>query len=580
MSIDLLDRKSGDAPERQSRKPGERWTELAVRDLQTLRFFNRRWFFPAVGGIAAGALTAAVLLFVFPEHGADTALASPVPYAEPSSQLLMTRDWLVQQTALSRAREHAAAGASLGKGTSEPRPSTPAEARLIALGNDLLAASTERLALQVESAASSATPEEASATLRAATATNLKFQLPGLITSFPSDSERYPDGGADTGALHHERLLQVTYGAQQFQVPSTFSKAALLSLIEQQISFEENLSQTLPSRPDRPVPTVVSSQNRPHELTFWMVVCLGTCLGCALGFVVTSNPHLTRPVSPGEQKGLVDGSELGVIPDAAQLTSLYIPYAHAGRKESALGFYQPSPIPSNDAIGLRRWNENFSSLAVVFQRLMHSLTPDSSAPRGQSYFVTSTHPGEGKTSIAASLAVALSTLGSRVLMIDADIRNPSIHTVFHLDNSTGLRNLLNAGPELEQIPLEFLFYRTALSNLAVLPAGIFEDAATGALDPVQFAVLLGRVAPHFDIVLIDSATVSDLLNMPGLAGVANGAILVLRSTITGRAEAAENASLLASRGIVCLGTILNGADSAATADRNPRIRRMLNERER
>ena len=131
--------------------------------------------------------------------------------------------------------------------------------------------------------------------------------------------------------------------------------------------------------------------------------------------------------------------------------------------------------------------------------------------------------GDGRSYIAANLAVVLSQLGGRTLVIDADLRNPTQHALFGLENRVGLSALLSgrAGAEaVQRVP--------GLGSLSVLPSGAAPPNPQELLARPAFGVLLERLAEHVDFILIDTPPAAESADAQTVAARARGALFVAR----------------------------------------------------
>ena len=168
--------------------------------------------------------------------------------------------------------------------------------------------------------------------------------------------------------------------------------------------------------------------------------------------------------------------------------------------------------------------------------------------------VSSANPGEGKTTVVSNLAVALAVLNYRVLLVDGDTRKPRLHTIFGIDNSQGVSEILTG----RSAPLAC---QTKIPNLLVLPAGRGVDA--NLLFGPTLSALFARLRAEFDVILVDTP---QILNMPDAriwGRQADGVILVIRAHITPVSAIKLARQRLQDGGNCLLGTILN--------DWNPKI---------
>lgn len=167
--------------------------------------------------------------------------------------------------------------------------------------------------------------------------------------------------------------------------------------------------------------------------------------------------------------------------------------------------------------------------------------------------ITSADQGDGKTTVAANLGVALAEGGRRVLLIDADLRRPGVHTLFDLSLTPGLSNALLE--EDAELPAQ----ATAIGGLSVLTAGDPPPNPGEFVASARLARLLGRVRSSFDYVVIDSPPVSLVADAAVLAPTVDGVLLVVSAGRTKRDLARKAKEQLERVGARLLGVVLNNA---------------------
>ncbi|PWR00498.1 GumC family protein [Leucothrix pacifica] len=140
----------------------------------------------------------------------------------------------------------------------------------------------------------------------------------------------------------------------------------------------------------------------------------------------------------------------------------------------------------------------------------------------QVLLVTSTIEEEGKSTTACNLACAYAQMGMRVLLIDADLRLPSIHTKIGIPNTTGLSEYLGNESDLVGITQTI----KAINNLFVITAGNFEDDPMRLLSSEKMAYLVSQASQRFDFVIIDSAPASGLAETLVLSSLATKTLIV------------------------------------------------------
>lgn len=173
-------------------------------------------------------------------------------------------------------------------------------------------------------------------------------------------------------------------------------------------------------------------------------------------------------------------------------------------------------------------------------------------PHNKGLAIVSAERGEGRSFIAANLAVVFSQLGERTLLIDADLRHPCQHLLFGVDNKVGLSAVLaeRAGPEaVQRIP--------ALPNLSVLPAGAIPPNPQELLARPAFQHLLQQISPQLDVILLDAPAAGETADAQIIAVRAGAALIVARknSARTWRVQGVSDTVAQAKATIV--GAVLN-----------------------
>ena len=166
--------------------------------------------------------------------------------------------------------------------------------------------------------------------------------------------------------------------------------------------------------------------------------------------------------------------------------------------------------------------------------------------------IVSPERGEGRSYVAANLAVALAQAGDRTLLIDADLRSPRQHRIFNLSNRVGLATVLAGHAEqgaVQQV--------SGFGTLSVLPAGPQPPNPQELLLRPAFAALLDRVMPVFDVVLIDTPAAFSCADAQGVATRAGSALLVARKDRTRVAGVVGLAGQLHDDGTPVLGMLYN-----------------------
>jgi succinoglycan biosynthesis transport protein ExoP len=166
--------------------------------------------------------------------------------------------------------------------------------------------------------------------------------------------------------------------------------------------------------------------------------------------------------------------------------------------------------------------------AEAFRNLRNALLLSSIDRPAKMLLVSSTIPGEGKSSITANYGVVLAQKGARVLLVDADLRRPALHSKFGVENKRGLSDLILGDDTAES----FINPLSDLDNLFLLTAGNKVALPSEALGSNKFYSLLQRWEQEFDYIIVDSAPLLIVSDSLPLASWADALILVTRYNMT------------------------------------------------
>ncbi|WP_404405231.1 CpsD/CapB family tyrosine-protein kinase [Jeotgalibacillus malaysiensis] len=166
--------------------------------------------------------------------------------------------------------------------------------------------------------------------------------------------------------------------------------------------------------------------------------------------------------------------------------------------------------------------------------------------------VTSSGAGEGKSTTAANLAIVFAQQGKKTLLIDADMRKPTVHYTFNVMNAKGLTNVLTRQAELEDVRHE-----TDVKNLHVMSSGPIPPNPSELLGSHGMNAFLEYAKEHYDMIVFDTPPVLAVTDAQILANQCDGSILVVRSRVADKERAMKAKELLTSAKARILGAVLN-----------------------
>ena len=169
--------------------------------------------------------------------------------------------------------------------------------------------------------------------------------------------------------------------------------------------------------------------------------------------------------------------------------------------------------------------------------------------------VTSSDPGEGKSTTAGNLAMALAQGGNSVLLVDCDMRKPSIHKKFKISNVAGLTDLLINKYVMEEIVYKFN------DNLTVVTSGNIPPNPSEMLDSISMRKFLTEMREEFDYIILDTPPLQAVTDAQILSTKADGTLLVVKAEKTKKESVLNSINLIKKVNGNIIGTVLNGVDN-------------------
>jgi polysaccharide biosynthesis transport protein len=214
---------------------------------------------------------------------------------------------------------------------------------------------------------------------------------------------------------------------------------------------------------------------------------------------------------------------------------------------------EKSLAQSQNDSGLVLANDQRHALLEAYRNLRSSiLYMGNGQPRPKAFLVTSSVPGEGKSMTAANLALTLSIAGSRVLLVDADLRKGVLHSRLGVAAEPGLSSVL-----IEGLDSSKALVSTSFPNLSFLPRGPVTPRSSELFVSPATKKFLQNVAPDYDFVILDTAPVMAADDVTSMAPQVDGTVFVVRAEYTSARVARAALDALYQRQAMVLGLVFN-----------------------
>jgi succinoglycan biosynthesis transport protein ExoP len=363
-------------------------------------------------------------------------------------------------------------------------------------------------------------------------------------------------------AVNREQMLQEALGEQMGIADQLNQNAIEYKVLKQEADSnrqiydgllqqlkEASLAAGLTSSNTRVVdrarlPRYPTKPNIPRSLEFALLV--GLVVGIALAFGLEA---LDATVRTPEQAEATSGLPvLGVIP-------MQPVFDKAGTNAARSRLLNKMPGTGTGPQPLISYLEPRSEIAEAYRALRTSILLSSVSHPPRSILVTSSVPEDGKTMTSINIAIVMAQQEKRILLVDADMRRPSVHTAFKIKGHVGLSNVLTGGAKVRDA-----IQSTVQPNLFVLPAGLVPPHPSELLSSSLMRDLLKKWCEEYDHVIIDSPPVITVTDAVLLSVETDAVLLIIRSGQTTAAHVRHTCGLLHSVNADVLGVVVNAAD--------------------
>ncbi len=220
-------------------------------------------------------------------------------------------------------------------------------------------------------------------------------------------------------------------------------------------------------------------------------------------------------------------------------TMLGVPVLAIVPKNIKLLHKQPNDVPDAEAYRILRTNIEFNRKSADANTIS----------------LVSGGPGEGKSTTLSNLAFTCAQGGYSVLIVDADLRRPTQHKIFEVNNSIGLTNYLTTNIALEDVVLP-----TSVENLSIMPSGILPADAVGILNSQRMSDMIAELKTRYDIIFFDSPPILGVSDGAVLASEVDQSIIIVQHRRFPRAMLQRVKQAISNVGGTVLGVVLNNVD--------------------
>lgn len=376
------------------------------------------------------------------------------------------------------------------------------------------------------------------------TAERLANTFSRLVTLRPVLDRAIQEGGLPFDSDELQRRIEVANprGTQLLEVTGHASNADLAAHLANTVAlaFISSNEAALTSRPgqvsivEEALPPAARESPRPVLNTALGVVLFALA---AAGIVMVIE-YLDDTVKPGEEAA----EQIG-LPVLARIEQF-------GRMQGAQDQLQAANRPRSTVAEAYRAARTNLSYAIDLGRDRRLI------------LVTSPGPGEGKTTTTANLAIVFGLAGHRVCVMDTDLRRPTIHKVFGVENTKGLTTILLARePDIDRA-----LTRSMYTNVTVLPSGPLPPNPSELLGSARMQEILDALRDRFDVLLMDSPPALVVTDASVLGMLADGLLIVARAGKTRMGELRATITELAQTGRPIAGVMLNRVRTRDSAD--------------
>jgi succinoglycan biosynthesis transport protein ExoP len=395
----------------------------------------------------------------------------------------------------------------------------------------------------------------------------LKNQVADIQATIKAEIDRIVQrkGAEYRAALSRERMLLAALNAQKSEVNQLNEKAIRYFDLKREAETTRQLYEGLLAKlKEAAVTSGLRSSNvrvvdvarppaKPAKPNIPRNIALGFLLGLiggiSLAFILEALDNTVR--TPDQVESLVGLPALGIIP-----LSLADASRKNGSKDKSTSLVAQADARDLNKVSLMVHTRPKSEVAESYRALRTSILLSAIGGAPRIILMTSALPQDGKTTTSTNTAIALTQKGGRVLLVDADMRRPAVHSSFRMRNRNGLSTVLTGSQTLE----EAVQVSPIMPNLFVLPAGPPPPHPAELLGSQVMKQFIARWRQEYEHVIIDTPPVLSVTDAVLLSVEADAVVLVIRSGRTTKEAMRRSRELLAQVNARVMGVVVNAMD--------------------
>jgi len=379
--------------------------------------------------------------------------------------------------------------------------------------------------------------------------------------------------------LASEKALSDAFARQRAETVTQNEAAINYRIIEQEIATNKSLLNDLLQRSKENDVMLAGTPNNIHIEDYasvpkvpigpkrlqavFMAFVFALAFGIALALLLEYMDDTVR--SPEDVETYLRLPSLAVIPSVAGYSRRkFFPFkAKAlqsinGNGKASNGNGKASNGNGHDRGELLMNCDSRSALAESYRQLRTSVLLSTAGSPPKTLLVTSSVPGEGKTTTSVNTALSLAQTGAKVVILDADMRRPRIHSIFNVGNKQGLSTILSSN--LSEAEILSTIDQSAESNIYLLPSGPIPPNPAELLASEQMRRLMSVLESTFDHVVIDSPPIANFTDGALISSMVNGVLLVIHGGKTSRGIVRRSQQMLQEVGAKICGVVMNNVN--------------------